>query len=155
LPDDDERWQAHWIDGGPVEKLIFYCSQCGGREFGEGTAEIPLDEDSIQARVANFLPEHVADGRGEELLSAMAKRRRDGILVLDFETVRESGSPEPHHFEINSTGRYRRLYDREGKQLMERVVGLRCKKVRPGWWALEARSTDDGWLSVEDLLDDV
>jgi hypothetical protein len=25
LPADRERWQAHWIDDGPDEKLVFYC----------------------------------------------------------------------------------------------------------------------------------
>jgi hypothetical protein len=26
LPFDPERWQAHWVDDGPDEKLVFYCS---------------------------------------------------------------------------------------------------------------------------------
>jgi hypothetical protein len=36
LPDDAERWHADWIDGGPDEKLVFYCPRCAGREFGDG-----------------------------------------------------------------------------------------------------------------------
>jgi hypothetical protein len=35
LPADQERWQAHWIDDGPDEKLVFYCPECAEREFGE------------------------------------------------------------------------------------------------------------------------
>jgi hypothetical protein len=31
---DRERWQAHWIDDGPEEKLVFYCPECAEREFG-------------------------------------------------------------------------------------------------------------------------
>jgi hypothetical protein len=34
LPTDEERWQAHWIDDGPDEKLVFYCAECAEREFG-------------------------------------------------------------------------------------------------------------------------
>jgi hypothetical protein len=30
-----ERWQAHWIDDGPEEKLVFYCLDCAEREFGD------------------------------------------------------------------------------------------------------------------------
>jgi hypothetical protein len=33
LPADRERWQAHWIDDGPAEKLVFYCPECAEREF--------------------------------------------------------------------------------------------------------------------------
>jgi hypothetical protein len=33
MPADEERWQAHWIDEGPQEKLVFYCPQCA-EEFG-------------------------------------------------------------------------------------------------------------------------
>jgi hypothetical protein len=33
LPADEERWQAHWIDDGPEEKLVFYCPACAEREF--------------------------------------------------------------------------------------------------------------------------
>jgi hypothetical protein len=33
---DRERWQAHWIDDGPEEKLVFYCPEYAGREFGGG-----------------------------------------------------------------------------------------------------------------------
>jgi hypothetical protein len=29
LPEDREHWQAHWIDDGPDEKLVFYCPECG------------------------------------------------------------------------------------------------------------------------------
>jgi hypothetical protein len=36
LPADEERWQAHWVDDGPEEKLIFYCPECAEREFGGG-----------------------------------------------------------------------------------------------------------------------
>jgi hypothetical protein len=28
---DRERWQAHWIDDGPEEKLLFYCPECAER----------------------------------------------------------------------------------------------------------------------------
>jgi hypothetical protein len=31
----DKRWQAYWIDDGPEDKLLFYCSECAEREFGE------------------------------------------------------------------------------------------------------------------------
>jgi hypothetical protein len=34
LPHDRERWQAHRIDDGPEEKLVFYCPECAEREFG-------------------------------------------------------------------------------------------------------------------------
>ena len=34
LPPERERWQAHWIDAGPDEKLVFYCPECAEREFG-------------------------------------------------------------------------------------------------------------------------
>jgi hypothetical protein len=34
LPADEDRWQAHWVDDGPDEKLVFYCRGCGEREFG-------------------------------------------------------------------------------------------------------------------------
>ena len=30
---DAERWQAHWIDDGPDEKLISFCPDCAEREF--------------------------------------------------------------------------------------------------------------------------
>jgi hypothetical protein len=30
----DERWHAYWIDDGPEDKLLFYCSECAEREFG-------------------------------------------------------------------------------------------------------------------------
>ena len=33
LPADEERWQAHWIDDGPEEKLVFYCPACAEREW--------------------------------------------------------------------------------------------------------------------------
>ena len=35
LADDRDRWRAYWIDDGPEEKLIFYCSTCAEREFGD------------------------------------------------------------------------------------------------------------------------
>ena len=35
MPADDARWQAHWIDDGPDEKLVFYCPGCAEREFGD------------------------------------------------------------------------------------------------------------------------
>ncbi len=35
LPKDPERWQAHWIDDGPDNLLLFYCGECAKREFGE------------------------------------------------------------------------------------------------------------------------
>jgi hypothetical protein len=31
---EQERWRAYWIDDGPEEKLLFYCSECSEREFG-------------------------------------------------------------------------------------------------------------------------
>jgi hypothetical protein len=31
---DRERWEAHWIDDGPDEWLVFYCPECAEREFG-------------------------------------------------------------------------------------------------------------------------
>jgi len=34
LPGDAERWQAYWIDDGPEDRLVFYCPNCAGREFG-------------------------------------------------------------------------------------------------------------------------
>jgi hypothetical protein len=34
LPEDQERWEAHWIDDGPEEKLVFYCPHCAALEFG-------------------------------------------------------------------------------------------------------------------------
>ena len=36
LPSDEERWQAHWVDDGPDEVLVFYCGRCSEREFGDG-----------------------------------------------------------------------------------------------------------------------
>lgn len=33
LPDDAERWQAHWIDEGPEDRLLFHCETCAEREF--------------------------------------------------------------------------------------------------------------------------
>jgi hypothetical protein len=33
FPGDGDRWQAHWIDDGPEERLLFYCSGCAEREF--------------------------------------------------------------------------------------------------------------------------
>ena len=35
LPDERERWRALWTDHGPDEKLVFYCTACAKREFGE------------------------------------------------------------------------------------------------------------------------
>jgi hypothetical protein len=35
VPAVRERWQAHWIDDGPDEKLVFYCPECAEREFGD------------------------------------------------------------------------------------------------------------------------
>jgi hypothetical protein len=35
LPADRERWQAHWIDNGPNEGLVFYCARCAEPEFNE------------------------------------------------------------------------------------------------------------------------
>jgi hypothetical protein len=32
-PGDHERRQAHWIDDGPDEKLVFFCPSCADREF--------------------------------------------------------------------------------------------------------------------------
>jgi hypothetical protein len=32
---DQGRWQVHWIDDGPEEKLVFYCMECAEREFGD------------------------------------------------------------------------------------------------------------------------
>ena len=37
---DRERWQAHWIDDGPEEKLVFYCPECAEREFGDVGASV-------------------------------------------------------------------------------------------------------------------
>jgi hypothetical protein len=34
LPADQKLWQAHWIDGGPEETLVFYCPECAQAEFG-------------------------------------------------------------------------------------------------------------------------
>jgi hypothetical protein len=34
LPAEEGRWQAHWIDGGPEEKLVFCCHEFAKREFG-------------------------------------------------------------------------------------------------------------------------
>jgi hypothetical protein len=36
LPADSARWQAHWIDEGPGDRLAFLCAECAEREFGEG-----------------------------------------------------------------------------------------------------------------------
>jgi hypothetical protein len=36
LPFDRDRWEAHWIDDAPEEKLIFFCPECAEREFGTG-----------------------------------------------------------------------------------------------------------------------
>jgi hypothetical protein len=33
MPADEARWQAHLIDDGPDEKLVFYCPECAEREF--------------------------------------------------------------------------------------------------------------------------
>jgi len=33
LPWDTDRWQAHWVDDGPEELLLFYCAECAKREF--------------------------------------------------------------------------------------------------------------------------
>jgi hypothetical protein len=33
LPDDQDRWQAHWIHDSPNERLLFYCRECADREF--------------------------------------------------------------------------------------------------------------------------
>lgn len=38
LATDDGRWEAHWIDDGPEEKLILFCPDCAEREFGESGA---------------------------------------------------------------------------------------------------------------------
>ena len=35
LPGDDERWKAYWIDDGDEDVLVFYCVDCGDREFGQ------------------------------------------------------------------------------------------------------------------------
>jgi hypothetical protein len=32
---EEGRWQAHWIDDGAEEKLVFYCPECAEREFEE------------------------------------------------------------------------------------------------------------------------
>ena len=34
LPMDTDHWQAYWIDDGPDDRLLFYCPDCAGREFG-------------------------------------------------------------------------------------------------------------------------
>jgi hypothetical protein len=34
MPADEARWQGHWIDDGPEDKLVFYCPECAEREFG-------------------------------------------------------------------------------------------------------------------------
>ena len=34
LPTGGDRWQAHWIDDGPEEKLV-HCADCAEREFGD------------------------------------------------------------------------------------------------------------------------
>jgi hypothetical protein len=31
---DRERWEAHRIDDGPDERLVFYCPECAERESG-------------------------------------------------------------------------------------------------------------------------
>jgi hypothetical protein len=33
LPADSRRWQAHWVDDGSDEKLVFFCPECAKREF--------------------------------------------------------------------------------------------------------------------------
>jgi hypothetical protein len=33
---DEDRWQAHWIDDRPEEKLVFYCSDCAEPESDVG-----------------------------------------------------------------------------------------------------------------------
>jgi hypothetical protein len=34
MPPDEERWQAHWIDDGPEERLVVLLSGvCADREF--------------------------------------------------------------------------------------------------------------------------
>jgi hypothetical protein len=32
---DAERGKAYWIDDGPDERLLLYCSVCARREFGD------------------------------------------------------------------------------------------------------------------------
>jgi hypothetical protein len=32
---DRQRWQAHWIDDGPDDRLVFYCSECAERGLGD------------------------------------------------------------------------------------------------------------------------
>ncbi len=34
-PRNTDRWQAYWVDDGPVDVLLFYCAACAKREFGE------------------------------------------------------------------------------------------------------------------------
>jgi len=34
FPVDDERWQTSWIDNGPDELLVFYCTEFAERKFG-------------------------------------------------------------------------------------------------------------------------
>jgi hypothetical protein len=34
LPMDTDHWQAHWIDDGRDDRLLFYCPDCAEREFG-------------------------------------------------------------------------------------------------------------------------
>lgn len=34
LPADEERWHCYVVDDGPDDKLVFYCPECAGREFG-------------------------------------------------------------------------------------------------------------------------
>jgi hypothetical protein len=34
LPAEEERWQAHSIDDGSEDKIVFYCPECAERELG-------------------------------------------------------------------------------------------------------------------------
>jgi hypothetical protein len=34
LPGSTDRWRAEFIDDGPDEVLLFWCSECWLREFG-------------------------------------------------------------------------------------------------------------------------
>jgi hypothetical protein len=36
MPADEERWQAHWIEDGPEDRLAFWCAECAEHEFGSG-----------------------------------------------------------------------------------------------------------------------
>ena len=102
LPENEERWQARWIDGGPDERLVFRCSECAEREFdnsGDAALTAPLPRSARRLFRRTSPPPRVSVAVstycGEELIGPCIEGLEAQTIAGQLEIiVVDSGSPQ-------------------------------------------------------------